>query len=105
MSCKNRRWKIAVYVVVFITALAWLVMALWNWLLPDLFAGVKTIDYVQALGVLLLSKILFGGLRSQRHEKWRQHHRENMSQAEREKIISRMKESYKSRKQNEAIEA
>jgi hypothetical protein len=68
MNCKKRSWKIAVYVAVFIAALAWLVMALWNWLLPDLFAGVKAVDYVQALGVLLLSKILFGGLRG--HGKW-----------------------------------
>ena len=36
------------------------VMGLWNAILPDVL-GVKTISFFQALGILLLSKILFGG--------------------------------------------
>ncbi len=36
------------------------VMALWNWLMPTLF-GLKPIGFWQALGVFILSKILFGG--------------------------------------------
>jgi hypothetical protein len=36
------------------------VMHLWNWLLPTLF-GVRTINLWQALGLLVLSRILFGG--------------------------------------------
>jgi hypothetical protein len=36
------------------------VMLLWNWLLPPLFhAG--TINYWQAIGIVILAKILFGG--------------------------------------------
>jgi hypothetical protein len=35
------------------------VMYLWNWLMPDLF-GFKVINYWQALGLVLLAKILFG---------------------------------------------
>ena len=38
------------------------VMLLWNALLPALF-GIKTITFWQALGILVLSKILFGGFR------------------------------------------
>jgi hypothetical protein len=38
----------------------WIVMALWNCLLPDIL-GVKSITYWQAMGILILSKILFGG--------------------------------------------
>jgi heme A synthase len=38
------------------------VMGLWNAILPEVI-GVKTISFVQALGILLLSKILFGGFR------------------------------------------
>ncbi len=34
------------------------VMYLWNWLMPDLF-GLSTIGYWQAIGLLVLSKILF----------------------------------------------
>ena len=38
-----------------------LVMHLWNWLLPPLF-GWRQITFWQALGLLALCRILFGGL-------------------------------------------
>src|SRR2546430_7243880 len=38
-----------------------IVRNLWNWLLPPLF-GWHAITFWQALGLLLLSRILFGGL-------------------------------------------
>jgi hypothetical protein len=37
------------------------VMHLWNWLLPPLF-GWRTLGFWQALGLLALCRILFGGL-------------------------------------------
>lgn len=37
-----------------------IVMSLWNAILPAVL-GVKAISFIQALGILLLSKILFGG--------------------------------------------
>lgn len=37
----------------------YLVMYLWNWLMPYLF-GLPKVGYWQALGILLLSKIIFG---------------------------------------------
>jgi hypothetical protein len=37
-----------------------LVFLLWNWLMPPIF-GLTTITYFQALGLLVLSKILFFG--------------------------------------------
>jgi hypothetical protein len=37
----------------------WILMLLWNWLMPEIF-GLKTISYWQAWGLLLLSCILFG---------------------------------------------
>jgi hypothetical protein len=36
------------------------VFLLWNWLMPVIF-GLPTITYLQALGLLVLSKILFFG--------------------------------------------
>jgi hypothetical protein len=39
----------------------WIVMLLWNWLMPEIF-GLKTVSYWQAWGLLLLSSILFGKL-------------------------------------------
>jgi hypothetical protein len=40
----------------------WVVMALWNWLVPDIF-GFKRISYWQAGGLTVLCWILFKGIR------------------------------------------
>lgn len=37
----------------------YVLMRLWNWLMPELF-DLPIIDYWQALGVLILAKIIFG---------------------------------------------
>ena len=37
-----------------------LVFLLWNWLMPAIF-GLTTITFIQAFGLLILSKILFFG--------------------------------------------
>ncbi len=58
---KTRFFGMALVVVVGIAAMGWLVMLLWNWLMPTLFTGAGQIDYWRALGLLLLSKVLFGG--------------------------------------------
>lgn len=39
------------------------VMLLWNWLMPALFAGVNSVNYLQAIALLLLARILAGGYR------------------------------------------
>jgi len=43
--------------------IGYVVMALWNWLMPEIF-GLKLISFWQALGLLLLSKLLFGSVRA-----------------------------------------
>lgn len=53
-------------VVAFVALFGWLVMMLWNWLIPDL-TGWSTIGYGQAVGLLLLCKILFGGIGGSHH--------------------------------------
>jgi hypothetical protein len=40
----------------------WVVMLLWNWLMPEIF-GLKTVSYWQAWGLLILASILFKGMR------------------------------------------
>jgi hypothetical protein len=47
--------------VVFVTFGGWLVMSLWNWLLPSLFAWPR-VTFWQALALLALCRILFGSL-------------------------------------------
>jgi hypothetical protein len=49
-------------VVSVLALLALAVMVLWNSLVPQLFRG-PPLEYWQAVGLLLLSRILFGGLR------------------------------------------
>ncbi|MCX7177027.1 MAG: hypothetical protein NT159_24525 [Proteobacteria bacterium] len=87
MNCKPRCGKIIVLAVFGIAALGLLVMALWNWLIPTVFIGGKEIDYLQAMGVLLLSKILFGGFRGHGgHGRWHSHRWEQMTPEELEKF-------------------
>lgn len=60
---QSRARRIAAFVVlapIALTALGFVVMALWNALLPPIL-GVKAIHFWQALGLLVLSRILFGG--------------------------------------------
>ena len=47
--------------VVFIAIGGAVVLQLWNWLLPPLF-GWRQITFWQAVGILALCRILFGGL-------------------------------------------
>lgn len=78
-KCGARCAKIGVVVVLGIAVLGAVVMGLWNALLPNLFAGVKEISYLQALGVLLLSKILFGNFGRGCHSRRHMHQRRQMA--------------------------
>jgi len=51
---------VIVAVAVFGTAFVMATQYLWNWIVPALFAG-PVITFWQALGLLVLSKILFSG--------------------------------------------
>ena len=61
---RPRRFKwIAILVIpIIVLFLSWLVMFLWNAILPDVLP-VKAITYRQAIGIFILSKILFGSFR------------------------------------------
>ncbi len=59
-SWKWRAFKIALLGAAALALFGFLVMSLWNWLAPAVFGG-RTITIWQALGILILSKILFGG--------------------------------------------
>ena len=83
------------FMLLFAALFGFVVQYLWNWLMPDLF-GLPVITYWKALGLLILSKILFSGFgrkgygshhRSDTHiwkrkfrQKW-----ENMTEEDREK--------------------
>ena len=61
-------------VIIAITVLSLIVMLLWNALVPSLFHG-PTIGYWQAMGLLVLSRILFGGFKGRHgphgHGRWK----------------------------------
>jgi hypothetical protein len=58
----KRKWffLIPLMIAVFITIGGEVVLQLWNWLLPALF-GWRQITFWQAVGLLALCRILFGG--------------------------------------------
>jgi len=75
-----------------------IVLQLWNWLLPPLF-GWRQITFWQALGILVLCRILFGGWGS--HGPGRSSFRrsmkercEHMAPEERERFRQRMRERF-----------
>src|SRR5260370_37310294 len=55
-----RTLKILLIVVVAGTLLGFVIMHLWNWLMPSLF-GLNVITFWQALGLFVLGKLLLGG--------------------------------------------
>jgi hypothetical protein len=87
--------KIALFVVVASIVFGFIVKGLWNVLMPPIF-GWHTITFWQGLGLLLLSKIFFGGFH--RHgggrNQWRRHMKERweqMTPEEREKFRKGMR--------------
>lgn len=85
----------------FVIGLTYLTMSLWNWLVPDLFAG-PALSFYQTLGLLILLKILLwplgGGRRWSHHRggpgaywgaKWK-----SMTPEQREQLKARMQEKW-----------
>jgi hypothetical protein len=59
---RRKRWLFFVAppaILLFIALGGWIVMLLWNWLVPAII-GWRVITFWQALGLLLLCRILFG---------------------------------------------
>ena len=94
---RGRRWVLkglafAGFVVIGLAVFSWIVMLLWNALLPSLF-GAPPLRYLQAAGLLVLSRVLVGGLRGHhgggwRHRAWRERW-ESLTPEERERLRER----------------
>jgi hypothetical protein len=72
------------------------VLQLWNWLLPPLF-GWRQITFWQALGILALCRILFGGFgghgsRGSNFRRRMAERREHLTPEERERFQQRLRE-------------
>ena len=76
---RTLRWTLKGAAILLIIAallalLGLIVMLLWNALIPQLFHG-PVLQYWQAIGLLVLCRLLFGGLRGHRHRwhgRWQQ---------------------------------
>ena len=87
--------KIIVLVVLCFFVFGFVVEHVWNWLMPAVF-GLRTITFLQAIGLIFLGKVLFGGFH--RHgggrPGWRRHMAERweqMTPEEREKFRAGMR--------------
>ena len=100
---KKNKWilKCILGSILFLVLAGLITMLLWNWLVPALFGGPQ-IKFFQALGLLLLSKILFGGWGRGRwnsgQHSWKRRYEEKlsaMSPEARERFKSRMREKWR----------
>lgn len=107
MNCKPPCGKFVLLALFGVATLGWVVMLLWNWLAPILFAGGREISYLQAIGLLVLSKILFGGFRCHGgwHGRWRQDRLDRMTPEEREQFKAGMHCCFGKREQGAGMPA
>lgn len=77
MCAANRKKmfvKFLLGALLFIAIVPYITMLLWNALMPIIF-GLTTITYLQAFGLIILSKILFSGFshmgKKKRNDHWR----------------------------------
>ena len=54
---------IPIAILAFVALGGWVVMLLWNAILPGLISGVEMLTFPKAIGLLVLCKILFGGFK------------------------------------------
>jgi len=81
--------------LVFAALMIWVVMSLWNSLMPSIFS-VRAVTYWQALGLVVLSWILFRGFRGPRFSRGHWGHRmrerwRNMTPEQREEFAKGMR--------------
>lgn len=94
--------KWTVVCLLFVLLFGWITMFLWNYLIPSLFHGPE-INFWQALGLLLLSKILLGGIGGKRWGnhggmQWKHRYYEKLSEMspeDRERFKARMREKWR----------
>jgi hypothetical protein len=71
--------KIAILLLIVVAGFGQAVLQLWNWLMPAIF-GLHQITFWQALGLMGLSWLLFGGFGMLRGPGYRGHWRHRMAE-------------------------
>jgi hypothetical protein len=90
-----RVFKVVAMIAVAVTVFGFATMELWNWLMPAIF-GLRAITFLQAVGLVVLTKILLGGPRPPwaGRRLWRQHMEDRwarMTPEERERFQAGMR--------------
>lgn len=96
----KKRWYFFIpLILAALVGFGFVIMYLWNWLMPLLF-HLPEITFWQTVGLLVLSRILFGGFGGRKHGHGHGHHHrcqknlhekwENMTPEEREKFREHM---------------
>jgi hypothetical protein len=102
-----RAMKFVVFAIAFVLVGGYIIMSLWNWLIPSILTG--NIGFTQAIGILVLMRILFGGFGRHGwsrgygseygwHHNWRQRMEErmaNMTPEQKEQFKQQMKDRWK----------
>ena len=99
--------RMILFAILFILGMGFIVMLLWNWLIPEI-TGWKSITFIEALGLFVLCKILFGfggggsgqgwrgGHRHQKHWKHKMRQKwDQMSDDEKADFKAKMKDKWK----------
>lgn len=91
----KRNWKrkkplIFIFILAGVALLIWVMMLLWNAILPEVI-GVNEVTYWQAAGIFILSKILFGGFKGGGHKYKKQQYKEKFMN-----LTDEQKETFKS---------
>src|SRR5579885_2874810 len=101
------RWRWWLMLIPFVVAavllaVGYVVMLLWNEIIPSLFPSVAALTYWHAVGLLVLCKILFGGFRKGGPGNWKRRHMQHrawkekwMNMTDEEK--AKFKEEWKAR--------
>jgi hypothetical protein len=90
---KRKAWLVGrvVLVLAVVALAAGLVMVLWNTVATTALSGAHSLDYVHALGLLVLCRLLFGGFRGRgfgnRRAQWKKW--QTMTPEEREALSPR----------------
>lgn len=90
---KKQCFKRIIMVLAVVAIIPAIIMLLWNWLMPTIF-GIVTINYWQAIGLFILSRILFGklggwGPKHHHHRNALRNRWETMTPEEREQFMKK----------------
>jgi hypothetical protein len=84
----SRGFRFLAFGVIAVTVFGFVLMSLWNWLVPPL-TGWHSLGFAQALGLLVLCRILFGRFGGRRWQHRGRHRWSHLSTEEQEQLRSR----------------